>query len=410
MNPETLDEFLKSTCVIVVFAYLLTRQRLEAIGWLGAIFGAVGLVELWLSRERSPYDTYTLIITFAALRFGVRVGAIAALIVGGGAPLFLHEQALMRTWLALGMSLGAGLVVRRTLPERRTSLACFLAITLAETGAILARSLLHRQSEILFSPSLAFLKIGANGLGALLLQMVFSDAQARQRAEELRVEVERGRTRLAEAQLAALQARVHPHFLFNALTSIAALCRLAPSQAEKAIILLGQLMRRALESSPRNLVPLGEELEAVSGYLELEALRLGSRLSVVRTLDPACLEVLVPPFAVQTLVENAILHGISPDVEPAVLTLVVRAQKKRVLVAIGDTGVGMEPEVLLRARSRGQAQENEHPHGIPLASERLVLLWGHGARLRVFSRVGQGTWVVFGVPRGERQGEGRGER
>lgn len=401
MNPEALDDFLKSTCVIVVFAYLLTRRRLEAVAWLGGVFGAVGLVELWVARERSPYDTYTLIITFAALRFGARVGAIAALIVGAGAPLFLQELALVRTLLALALSLAAGLVIRHVLPERRSSLASFLAITLAETGAILARSLLHRQSEIPFSLSLALLKIAANGLGALLLQMVLTDAQARQNAEELRVEVERGRTRLAESKLAALQARVHPHFLFNALTSIAALCRIAPHQAERAIVSLGQLMRRALESSPRNLTPLEEELEAVSGYLELESLRLGGRLTVVRAIAPECLGALVPPFALQTLVENAILHGIAPWVEPATLTLVVRASKRGILVAVADSGGGMEPEILQRVRSTRQPTESERPHGIPLASERLMLLLGSAARLRVFSHAGCGTLVVFLLPQGK---------
>jgi sensor histidine kinase YesM len=401
VNPEALDDFLKSTCVIVVFAYLLTRHRLEAVAWLGAVFGAVGLVELWVARERSPYDTYTLIITFAALRFGARVGVFAALIVGMGAPLFLQELALVRTWLALVLSLAAGLVIRHALPERRTSLASFLAITLAETGAIFVRSLLHRQSEIPFSFSLALLKIAANGLGALLLQIVLTDAQARQNAEELRVEVERGRTRLAESKLAALQARVHPHFLFNALTSIAALCRIAPQQAERAIVSLGQLMRRALESSPRNLTPLGEELEAVSGYLELEALRLGGRLTVVRAIAPECLGALVPPFAIQTLVENAILHGIAPCVKPAVLTLVVRASKRGILVAVADSGGGMEPEILQRIRCTRQPAESERPHGISLASERLVLLVGSAARLRVFSLAGRGTLVVFLLPQGK---------
>jgi sensor histidine kinase YesM len=401
VNPEALDDFLKSTCVIVVFAYLLTRRRFDATGWLIAIFGAVGLVELWVARERSPYDTYTLIITFAALRFGVRVGASAALIVGLGAPLFLQEETLARTWLALCLSLAAGVIVRRTLPKRRTSLACLLAITLAETGAIVARSLLHRQSEIVFSPSLALLKIAANGLGALLLQLVLDDALARQRTEELRVEVERGRTRLVESQLAALQARVHPHFLFNALTSIAALCRIAPSQAEKAIVILGQLMRRALESSPRHLTTLRVELEAVSSYLELEALRLGSRLMVSCTIQPECVDVLVPPFAVQTLVENAILHGISPCVDPAKLIITVRQGQQHVFVAVGDSGVGMEPSVLKKARTWPMPDETSRPHGIALASEQLVLLLGRVARLRVFSQVGKGTLVVFCIPRQE---------
>jgi hypothetical protein len=402
LDPEALDEFLKSTCVIVVFAYLLTRKPLQAIGRLGVLFGLVGLVELWVARERSPYDTYTLIITFVTLRFGARIGGIAALIVGLGAPLFLHAEALMRTWVALAMSLGAGLVVRRILPNNKNSLTCVLAIVLAELGAILARTFLHSQREIVFSPQLAMLKVGANGLGALLLQMVLSDAEARQHSEALRLEVERGRTRLAESQLAALQARVHPHFLFNALTSIAALCRIAPPKAEKAVVQLGQLMRRALESAPRSLTPLRDELDAVTGYLELESLRLGKRLHVEQEIATECLGTLVPPFALQTLVENAILHGIGPRLEPAMLRIRIVVHRRGTLICVADSGVGMEPERLAHARSVWTVESGGRPHGLQIANEQLVALLGRSARLRLFSKANHGTLAAFMVPRGEK--------
>jgi Histidine kinase len=404
INPEALDEFLKSTCVIVVFAYLLTRKPLQAIGRLGVLFGLVGLVELWVARERSPYDTYTLIITFVALRFGARIGGIAGLIVGIGAPLFLQAEALARTWVALVISLGAGLSVRRTFPTPKTSMACVLAIILAELGAILARTVLHNQREIAFSPAFALLKVASNGLGALLLQMVLSDAEARQRAEGLRLEVERSRTRLVESQLAALQARVHPHFLFNALTSIAALCRIAPLKAERAVVQLGQLMRRALESAPRSLTPLRDELDAVTGYLELESLRLGKRLCIEQEISPECLGALVPPFALQTLVENAILHGIGPRLEPAVLHIQIRPRKQGTLICVADSGVGMEPMRLVHTRSVWSADSGGRPHGLQIANEQLILLLGRSARLRLFSRVNEGTLAVFCVPSAPREG------
>lgn len=402
MSPEALDEFLKGTCVIIVFAYLLTRRPLRVQGWLGPLFGLVGLVELWVTRERSPYDTYTLIITFAALRYGVRIGGLTTLIVALGAPLFLHAEALLRTWLSLAVSLGAGLLLRRwpAHERERARLPYLIAIVLAELGAILARSLIHSQQEIPFSPRLAVLKIGANGIGAVVLQLVLSDAQTRLKTEELRLEIERSRTRLAESQLAALQARIHPHFLFNALTSIAALCRIAPLRAEAAIVLLGQLMRRALESSPQNRGSLEEELSAVDDYLELESLRLGARLQVVRQIESGSLAQRLPPFVVQTLVENAILHGIGPTPEPATLTLTVRPTRSGsgTLVAIHDTGMGMEPEELRTTRASLHTQNATRPHGLPLANEQLTLLFGPMARLRLFARTGRGTLVAFWLP------------
>jgi LytS/YehU family sensor histidine kinase len=425
MSSDTINSFIESTAVIVVFAYLLKRgpmitlmthpkREFRASVLLGILFGAVGFVELFFARNRFPYDTYTLIVTFAALRFGGVVGLITASLVALGAPFVLQEQASWRTVLSIFLSLLAGLAVRQFTGRKNRRewwreergapaiLPAVIAIALAETAAIVVR--LSGPEAAPLSVPLAFLKIGANSLGVMLLQMIINDAIARRTAEEFRLEAERARTVLAEARLGALRARIHPHFLFNALTSIAALCRIAPEKAEAATVQLGQIMRRALESDHTHTQALGDEVEYVKDYVEIEKLRLGSRLNVVWNIEPGLEEIHIPPFVLQTLVENAILHGIAPKIEAGTVWIIARARRKSVFIAVRDNGVGMDKvSGSLAGGKRAERTEKDQGenrvHGLDMATEQLQLLYGPKARLRIFSRPDTGTVVVFRVPR-----------
>lgn len=117
-----------------------------------------------------------------------------------------------------------------------------------------------------------------------------------------------------QARLTALQARIHPHFLFNSMNTIASLIASRPEQAEEAVLDLSELFRASLRTQDR-LIRLGEELELCRRYLMIEGLRLGSRLAVDWQLDPALERQAIPPLTLQPLVENAIYHGIQPRPE-----------------------------------------------------------------------------------------------
>jgi two-component system LytT family sensor kinase len=238
--------------------------------------------------------------------------------------------------------------------------------------------------------------------------MIVHDAQVRADGERFRVEAERSRALLAEAQLAALRARLHPHFLFNALTSIAALCRMAPEKAEAAVIQLGQITRRALEADARASIPLADEIEYVEEFVEIEKLRLGERLRVLWDVDRgSAAAVRLPPFVLQTLVENAIQHGIAPKIGPGTVTVTVRGGRRRVVVAVRDDGVGADRGAVSyrcggRLAGGGSVMGGRgggRPHGLEIVAEQLCLLYGHRARLRLFGRPDVGTCVVFSVPR-----------
>ena len=117
-----------------------------------------------------------------------------------------------------------------------------------------------------------------------------------------------------EARIQALQARIHPHFLFNSMNTIAALLHINADAAEKAVISLSAMYRAALESGTE-LVPLATELELTRHYLSVEGLRLHDRLKVDWQIDPQALKTKVPSLIIQPLVENAVYHGIEPRID-----------------------------------------------------------------------------------------------
>ena len=136
---------------------------------------------------------------------------------------------------------------------------------------------------------------------ALVLQVV---AQVRAREQSVRA--------AAMAEVRALQARMSPHFLFNALNTIAALSAIDPRAVPGATSQLAHFLRGSLEQHDRVTVPLREELEIVDAYLDVELLRMGGRFKVERCVEAGLLEARIPPFLVQPLVENAVRHGIQP--------------------------------------------------------------------------------------------------
>jgi len=118
------------------------------------------------------------------------------------------------------------------------------------------------------------------------------------------------RVLVRDAQLAALNAQLQPHFLFNALHTVGALVHVDPDRADRALDELGKLLRYALRPAGE-VVSLGEEWAFTNDYLAFESLRLGDRLRLEVSVDDRALAVVVPPFILQPLVENAVRHGVA---------------------------------------------------------------------------------------------------
>ena len=199
---------------------------------------------------------------------------------------------------------------------------------------------------------------------------------------------------LLQARLTALQSQINPHFLFNTLNSISSLVRRDPDSARDLIVKLASILRRLLAKTDAY-VPLRDEVEFIDDYLDIEVVRFGrDKLKVVKELDPASLEVLVPCMVLQPLVENSVKHGLSPKVGGGSIYLRSRVQDGQLTIEVDDDGVGMGAVNLL------EPPTGIGGTGIGMANvfERLKVLYGAAASVQIDSRSGEGTLVQLRIP------------
>jgi LytS/YehU family sensor histidine kinase len=224
---------------------------------------------------------------------------------------------------------------------------------------------------------------------------VIHDAHERTQAEFHRLAAEQSRQYATQAQLEAIRAKLHPHFLFNALNSIAALTGINAKSAEKATVELGMLMRTLLAVDPAVDNTLRTELDAVRNYITIEQFRLGDRLSVTYVIADDVLACHIPPLSLLTLVENAITHGFSKSIHPGSMVIIARQAGDSVMIAVADNGTGITQASDVRKALLGS---DTRPHGIQLVNRQLELRHGHRSRIRIWSKPNQGTLVAFQVP------------
>ncbi|MGH7589399.1 MAG: sensor histidine kinase [Gemmatimonadota bacterium] len=213
--------------------------------------------------------------------------------------------------------------------------------------------------------------------------------RGQQRIREQQKAVERAEALRAQAELQALKARLHPHFLFNTLHGVKSLVRRDPARAEVAIERLGDLLRSLLgRGEETDDVPLEEELAFVRKYLALEELRLGDRLRVVERVEADSLECGVPPLILQPLVENAIRHGIAPRGGGGTLRLTARLRNGDLVVGVSDDGPGSADADL----------EGAAGLGLRTVRQRLEAGFGRRARLEIETAAGKGFAVTLSLP------------
>lgn len=197
----------------------------------------------------------------------------------------------------------------------------------------------------------------------------------------------RAESAAAQAQLAALRAQLNPHFLFNALHTVVHLIPREPARAAKAAEEVAGLLRVTLEEN-RDLVTLREELSFVRRYLAVEAIRFAERLVVREDIEPAALEREVPMFAVQTLVENAVRHGASPNIHPTTIDIRARSDERALTIIVSDDGVGISQENAATATGTGLRR----------LRERLDALYDGRATLAVSPAHAPGFTVTITLP------------
>jgi Histidine kinase len=155
-----------------------------------------------------------------------------------------------------------------------------------------------------------------------------------------RMEIERyqAQTALAQAELRGLKSQLNPHFLFNSLNSLRALVVEEPARAQTAITQMASILRYHLQSGEHSLVPLADEIATVDQYLALELIRFEDRLTVQRTIEKETLPLLVPPLALQTLIENAIKYGVSRETGANRIEIAGKVKDGHLEVSVRNTG------------------------------------------------------------------------
>jgi two-component system LytT family sensor kinase len=151
-------------------------------------------------------------------------------------------------------------------------------------------------------------------------------------------------TKLVEAQMAALQQQLHPHFLFNTLHAISALMHRDVEAADRTLMRLSDLLRLTLDNIGRQEVTLKTELEFLTKYVEIEQTRFADRLTVRFDIQPDTLDAMVPNLVLQPLVENAIKHGVAKKTEPGHIDITARRETDKLRLEVRDDGVGLSDD------------------------------------------------------------------
>ena len=265
---------------------------------------------------------------------------------------------------------------------------------------------------LLLEFSLAWLLFGGAHASALLEQRVlwravwgvfvylalvfgFGGALHARRAQQVAVSAARAEAALVRAELAAINGKLNPHFLFNTLNSLLMLTRRDPAAAEDALLRFARMMRHVLDSTRAShyRVSLADELDFVRDYLALEGLRLGPRLRVQWAVDDAVLGDTLPPLTLQPLVENAVQHGLSPQLGGGELQIRAEREGAALCLVVRDDGAGSDWPPPQPAPGRGV--------GLSALQRRFELDYEGRARLHILSAPGKGFEVRVLIPQGD---------
>ena len=204
-----------------------------------------------------------------------------------------------------------------------------------------------------------------------------------------KTEVEKWKLEAAvkEAELRALKSQMNPHFIFNSLNNLRGLIVEDPERAQTVVTQLASILRYSLQSGDKETVTLEEELQTVSDYLALEAVRLEERLRVKMDIDPASLEISVPAMLIQTLVENGIKYGVAMLPKGGEISLTSQLDSTTLKIQVTNSG---------------QFNETSNSNGVGLKNsrERLKLLFGEAAFVTLENTTSDSVTAKIEIPIG----------
>lgn len=211
-------------------------------------------------------------------------------------------------------------------------------------------------------------------------------------------EAERQTKLLKDAEIKALQAQIHPHFLFNSINTISALCRTDADKARKLLLELSSFFRGNLQGARQMLLPLENELANVRAYLSLEQTRFPNKYLVDFQIEQGLEKVLIPPFTLQPLVENAIHYGFPRSKSEGRITIRIFSENNQLQIIVADNGKGI-PEERIEVLGK-QTVFSKKGNGTAMfnINERLKGIYNGKACLTIKSKVDHGTTVTISIP------------
>lgn len=256
----------------------------------------------------------------------------------------------------------------------------------------------------LFSGAMAYLTIASAGYVRQINQSLRLEEQ---RSAELELRTERAEAARNQAQLAALRAQLNPHFLFNTLHSLMALIRSDTEMAEEAVERFAAMLRYVLHSHDEKSaagadVQFSEEWNFVRNYLELERLRLGERLDLETSIEPAALNFQLPAFTLQPIVENAVRHSIAARAQGGKLFIAARIDERGDLsLEVTDDGPATKSDRQFELHTNQTPAENGNGSsgfGLRLVRETLAARYGDEAALTIAPERSKNFTVRITIP------------
>lgn len=204
---------------------------------------------------------------------------------------------------------------------------------------------------------------------------------------------------IVEAELRALRAQINPHFLFNALNSLANLIVINPVQAEAMTLRLAEIFRYVLMHSSRSMTSIREEIEFLRTYLHIEEARFGDRLRVDIDIDNNTSSELIPSLILQPIVENALKHGLAPKPGNGHLRISAMMDSEYINLQVEDDGIGLANNVFNKQIGTQFPQKENSGVGLKNIAERLRTLYGEKSNIDIKSRESGGVKVTVSIPR-----------
>ncbi len=209
---------------------------------------------------------------------------------------------------------------------------------------------------------------------------------------------------LKDSEIQALQSQLNPHFIFNVLSTLSWKAEMSgDSEIAQTVVALGEILRFSTVYRTSNTLPLKEELKFIHFYNYLQQQRFEDKITVIEEIDTELEPILIPCFSIQTLVENAYVHGLEPKATPGNLFISVKKRENSLEIVVADDGIGFKeiPDFSSKEISNNSTdgEQNKRPHiGLKNLNRRLSLIYGKESTLHITSVPNKETKISFVIP------------